>query len=470
MLPFYKKIAYGMGRFGSSFLLSLVGLTAFWIYGTVFELNWFLNGIALGVSYVIIGLTHWLTGYYSDSVDTRWGRRKPFVMIGAPGLAITGFLVFVPNWFLDTATYAADPAGNVGLGWIIFGYYLLCICAFKFFYAFLLTAFQAWMPEITTEDERPLVSSMQNTANWIANGLGVVIGFITPVLFIGATPGLSSLGLMIVLIFALITVLFYLPSIFLIREKEGIVIPQRSIREETKTVLRNDVYVKWFFVVGFLSFSFSAITSQIVGYAQEILLLTSLETLLPPALALLASIMIFLYIWIKLVAKVGKGKSMYLSLFVLAILLCLTPFLGALIGPLSNVIVATLYFIPLAATMAVYYLMSYIVPADIAHVDELQTGQSRAGIYEGFKGVPLNMFQAVSAVLLGWFMDLSEITTGTTEFGYLWWGPFFAPFLIIAALILRKTNIDPDFEELKQFAGATPSDSQALDITGTSDN
>jgi len=97
MLPFYKKIAYGMGRFGSSFLLTLTGLTAFWIYGTVFELNWFLDGVAIAASYLVIGLTHWLTGYYSDSLETRWGRRKPFVIIGAPGLAITGFLLFVPN-------------------------------------------------------------------------------------------------------------------------------------------------------------------------------------------------------------------------------------------------------------------------------------------------------------------------------------------------------------------------------------
>ncbi|MBN2230314.1 MAG: MFS transporter [Candidatus Thorarchaeota archaeon] len=466
MLPFYKKVAYGMGRFGSSFLLSLTGLTAFWIYGTVFELNWFLNGIALGVSYVVIGLTHWLTGYYSDSVETRWGRRKPFVVIGAPGLALTGFMVFIPNWFLDTATYAANPEANVALGWTIFAYYLFFICAFKFFYAFLLTAFQAWMPEITDEDERALVSSMQNTSNWIANGLGVVIGFITPVLFIAAEPGLSSLGLTVVLAFAIITVLFYLPSIIWVREKEGIVIPKRSMVEETKTVLRNDIYVKWFMVVGFLSFSFSAITTQIVGYAQEILLLTSLDLLLPPAMALLASIMIFLYIWIKLVARIGKGKSMYISLFVLAVLLCLTPFLGALIGTVSNVLVATLYFVPLAATMAVYYLMSYIVPADIAHVDELVTGQSRAGIYEGFKGVPLNMFQAVSAVLLGWFMDYSEITTGGTEFGYLWWGPFFAPFLVVAALILKRTNIDPDFEELKHSSGP---DSPVIEIADDSE-
>ncbi len=457
MLPFYKKFAYGMGRFGSSFLLSLAGLTTFWIYGTIFELNWLLNGIAISASFVVIGLTHWLTGYFSDSIDTRWGRRKPFVVIGAPGLAVTGFLLFVPNWFINTA----DPANEM----LVFGYYLLMICTFKFFYAFLLTAFQAWMPEITDEDERPLVSSMQNTANWIANGLGVVIGFVTPLLFVlSPTPGLTSIGFMIVLVFAIITVLCYLPSIALIREKPDIVIPKRSLIAETSLVLKNDVYVKWMFIIGFLSFSYSAITSQVVGYSQSVLLLDSIDKLLPPAMALLVSIMVFLYIWVKLVKKVGKGKPMFYSLLALAGLMSLTPFLGEFSAFISNVLVASLYFVPLAACMAVYYLMSYIVPADIAHVDELVTGQSRAGIYEGFKGVPLNLFQAASAFLLGWFMDYSVINTGSELFGYLWWGPFFAPFLIVSAIILRYTNIDPDFERLKESVGDTGKTSTEVDV------
>jgi len=442
MLRFYKKVAYGMGRFGSSFLLTLTGLTSFYIYGEFFELNWLLSGVALALSYVVIGLTHWLTGYWSDRVQTRLGRRKPFVIIGAPGLAITGFLLFVPNWFLDTT--------NPALELLVFGYYVTTICSFKFFYAFLLTAFQAWLPEITDEDERPLVSSMQNTANWIANGLGVVLGFITPLLFVTSpAPGLGNFGLMFVLAFSFITVLFYLPSIIWIREKPGIVIPKRSITAETMTVLRNRNYVGWMLAVGFLSFSFSALTAQIVGFAREVLLLTTLSLLLPPAISLLIAIMVFLFLWIKVIKKVGKGKSMVMSMIVLGFLLPATAFLSGLIPTIPNVVVAILFFIPLAACMAVYYLMSYIVPADIAQADELETGQGRSGMYTGFIGVPLNLFQAGSALLLGWLMDYSVATTGGNVLGLMLWGPIFAPFLGIAAIILLYINIDPDFDALK---------------------
>lgn len=442
MLPFYKKVSYGMGRFGSSFLLTLIGLTSFYIYGSKFDLNWLLAGISLATSYVVIGLTHWLTGYYSDKVETRYGRRKPFVMIGAPGLAITGFLLFVPNWFLNTV----DPSVEL----LVFGYYLAFLCSFKFFYAFLLTAFQAWMPEIADEDERPLVSSLQNTANWIANGAGVILGFFTPLLFVaGPPPGLSGLGLTILMVFCVILILFYMPSIIWIRERPDIVIPKRNLVEETTTVLRNRTYIGWTLVVGFLSFAFSAVTAQIIGFAQEVLLLNTVEELLPPAISLLISIMVFLYIWIKVIGKVGKGRSMMASMVFLAALLLLLPFIEGLTTVISNVTIGILFFVPLAACMAVYYLMSYIIPADIAQVDELETGESRAGMYTGFIGIPLNLFQAGSALLLGWIMNYSVITTGGNAFGLTWWGPVFAPFLLIAAILLHYVDIDPDFEALK---------------------
>jgi GPH family glycoside/pentoside/hexuronide:cation symporter len=277
-----------------------------------------------------------------------------------------------------------------------------------------------------------------------------VLGFITPLLFVTSpAPGLGNFGLMFVLAFSFITVLFYLPSIIWIREKPGIVIPKRSITAETMTVLRNRNYVGWMLAVGFLSFSFSALTAQIVGFAREVLLLTTLSLLLPPAISLLIAIMVFLFLWIEVIKKVGKGKSMVMSMIVLGFLLPATAFLSGLIPTIPNVVVAILFFIPLAACMAVYYLMSYIVPADIAQADELETGQGRSGMYTGFIGVPLNLFQAGSALLLGWLMDYSVATTGGNVLGLMLWGPIFAPFLGIAAIILLYINIDPDFDALK---------------------
>jgi GPH family glycoside/pentoside/hexuronide:cation symporter len=443
MLTLPKKIGYSMGRFGPTLLMTMITVSAFYVYGTSFQLNWFLNGISLAMSYLVIGLTHWLTGFYSDRLVSRWGRRRPFVIIGTPGVAISAFLLFVPNWFFDTS--------NPALGMVVFVYYLAFLCFFKFFYAFVMTAHQAWLPEITAEDERPLVSGFMNTFNFAGDSTGGILGFITPLLFIAGPPRqLSELGLDLLLMFCVITFLFMLPSMIVIRAKPGIEPIKRDLRQETAVAIRNRTFLIWTFVVGFLSFTLIAISQSLVGFLQQVMFLNTIEALIPAALAMLVSTMVFFYIWLTGIRRLGKKRSLIIGLVLLALFTPLTAILRGVGSIIGYTLAATLFFIPVGAGMAIYYLMSYVVPADIAQVDEIITGQSRAGMYTGFINVPLNIFQALSSVLLGALMELSVIASGSELLGLMWWGPVFAPFLLIAAFILRYIDIDPDFDALKQ--------------------
>ena len=71
MLSLPKKIGYSIGRFGPTLLMTMITISAFYVYGTSFQLNWILNGISLALSYIVIGLTHWTIGYYSDSLKSK---------------------------------------------------------------------------------------------------------------------------------------------------------------------------------------------------------------------------------------------------------------------------------------------------------------------------------------------------------------------------------------------------------------
>ncbi|MFX1484066.1 MAG: MFS transporter, partial [Promethearchaeota archaeon] len=371
MLSLSKKIGYSMGRFGPAFLITMITITVFYVYGTSFRLNWLLNGISLGASYVVIGLTHWFTGYYSDTLVSRWGRRRPFIIIGTPGIVITAFLLFVPNWFLDTS----DPT----LELVLFTYYIIFLCLFKFFYAFVMTAHQAWLPEITDEDERPLVSGFMNTFNFAADSAGGIMGFMTPLLFISEpVEQLSGTGLTLLLSFCIITLVFMLPSMVVIRAKPNISPIQRSLKDETRVAVRNRTFVGWTLAVGFLSFTLIAINQSLVGFLQQVMSLNSIESLAPAALAMLASTIVFFYIWLTGVRKLGKRRSLIIGLLLLALITPLTPFLKNIGAVVGNTLAATLFFIPIGAGMAIYYLMSYVVPADIAQVDEIVTGETRS--------------------------------------------------------------------------------------------
>jgi Na+/melibiose symporter-like transporter len=87
--------------------------------------------------------------------------------------------------------------------------------------------------------------------------------------------------------------------------------------------------------------------------------------------------------------------------------------------------------------------------SDIAHEDELRTGNSRAGIYMGFNSIPLNLFQVVGLLIAGWLTDVRYFTT---EQGYRYFGPILALFILLGTLVLQKVTMDFDFTKLeKQF-------------------
>ncbi|RLE76825.1 MAG: hypothetical protein DRJ44_03370 [Thermoprotei archaeon] len=91
------------------------------------------------------------------------------MVLGAPLLAISFIMYFLPHLLID-----------VNDKYSLFIYGALWNSIFHFSYALLLTPFQAWMPEITEPLERVDISALQNTANLIANAVGVIMGFIFP--------------------------------------------------------------------------------------------------------------------------------------------------------------------------------------------------------------------------------------------------------------------------------------------------
>ncbi len=430
------RIAYGVGRFGSTLMLSLVDLTSFYIYGSMFELNWFLSGLALGVSYVVIGLTHWLTGFYSDRASI-WGHgRKPFVIIGAPALATTGALLFMPDLFLTLSSPLVEP--------YLFAYYLMTLATFKAAYAFLLTAFQAWMPEITDEDERPLVSGYQNTANWSANAIGAALAFIAPpLLFTSTSPAvLTATGKTVVALAALSVIGSYLPSVLLLPAGTRGQRPGHDILSETATIVHNPDYARWVFIAALFALPFSGVIAQAVGFTEEVLGLTTIEDLAFPAAVLLGATVAFLFGWARVIRSSTKKKTLTVATLVLACALFIMPLVPTLVPLLPGRVVAAVFFVPIGAGIAAFYLLNYVVPADFAELDTLRSGVGRAGMFIGLLGIPFNAAQAVGAVLLGAIMGWSEATTGSTAQGLVIWGPLFAPFLLVAVLVLQRTEID----------------------------
>ena len=94
-IPFFQKLVYGLGAFVNNLLAAAIG-------GMVIVLN-----LGLGMNPALVGLvsaiprltdafTDPLVGFISDNTRSRWGRRRPYIFVGAIAVGI----VFAILWQL----------------------------------------------------------------------------------------------------------------------------------------------------------------------------------------------------------------------------------------------------------------------------------------------------------------------------------------------------------------------------------
>src|SRR5512145_1034471 len=94
-IPLHQKLAYGLGAFVNNLLAAASG-------GMMIVLN-----LGLGMNPALVGLLGALPrlwdafidpvmGYISDNTRTRWGRRRPYIFVGAIAVGI----IFALLWQL----------------------------------------------------------------------------------------------------------------------------------------------------------------------------------------------------------------------------------------------------------------------------------------------------------------------------------------------------------------------------------
>ncbi len=472
------KIIYGSGRLGSSILLQLVGFLVFYMYFEIFNLDPFLNGVANAIAMLVIAFSGFISGYWSDKTKSRWGRRKPYILIGAPILAFTFIMTFIPHIFnLNISKIFGLTIKGEDLA--LFIYLLIFRSGFNFFYGFLLTPYQSWMPELSEEDERIEVSTYLNLFNIIAGAITVVLTFTFPVAFTGKGMGLITY---VAVIFGIVEVGgFILPFIRLQEDPERFV-AQPEIKTELRVVWENKNYMWWMLAQGLFSIAFTIVINSVLGFVQNILQFSQIEYYIVAGLLLLV-IMAFWKMWSILSNR--KSKHWALSTSLLLVTIC---FPLSVLGIFYFKAFGFIYVALIAAGISSWYLFPYVIIADMAEDDELRTREKRAGMYNGFNSIPLNIFQAIAMLVSGivfsvfpsfyprltegnlqtlfvinWMNTYPWTQAGITlsyllgnfsfdvpnpvSSGYLWFGPVCSIFLALGLLVFTKVKIDFDLKE-----------------------
>ncbi|MDH3430203.1 MAG: MFS transporter [Gammaproteobacteria bacterium] len=199
-IPFAKKLIYGLGAFVNNILAAAIG-------GMIIVLN-----LGLGMNPALVGLlgalprltdaiTDPLMGYISDNTRSRWGRRRPYMFVGALAVGV----IFALLWQLP-----ADKSEA-----FYFWYFLSGSLIFYLAYTVFATPWVALGYELTPDyHERTRLMGVQN---FIGNIAYMISPYFLAImyskrLFVDVVEGAANLAIMIGMVVAALGIL---PAIFL---------------------------------------------------------------------------------------------------------------------------------------------------------------------------------------------------------------------------------------------------------------
>ncbi|NDV62801.1 MFS transporter [Puniceicoccales bacterium CK1056] len=105
-IPLPQKIFYGTGQISNIILaLAIVNLAPF-VLTVELKVDAFLVGLALGLPRLWDAFTDPVVGYMSDNWRSRWGRRKPFLLLGSVSVGICLMLMWqLPQGWSEMAYF-----------------------------------------------------------------------------------------------------------------------------------------------------------------------------------------------------------------------------------------------------------------------------------------------------------------------------------------------------------------------------
>jgi len=464
-LNFLQKLTYTIGNFGVSYGPATFAFLAYFYYGRETESGEKIVYVSIATYSIIWAVTNWINaftdpivGYLSDRTRHRWGRRKPWVIVGAPLLALCFFFCWSP--VTETPSFAN--------GLVLF----LSLLGFWLFFTVVVAPYLSLLPEITPYDnERVKLSAMMSL---FGDVLGTLSGNLLPVLVaaVGAVLIFSSgwqsmafVGAIIILVFFSICVLFvketYRPPPESEEEKKKGVF--KKAMGEFGSTFKNPAFRPYLVGVFFYRMSIMMILTITPFIATKILAAypptetdLSILSVLPGVigdngvpdweqaagylmmLVLLGALVFFVPVSL-LAGKTGKRILFIISLFWLGVILILMSTVGhwPFLSPLGQ---GMTLFLLAAIPVAIALVVMRPLLADVIDEDEKLTKKRREGVYNGMEGLIMKLAAGLGPLVVGILFGIFGSTVENPA-GIRICGPVSGVCLLVAAYAFTKYPI-----------------------------
>jgi len=406
----WQEPIYAMGGFGPGFMYQIVLTYLLFYYRpaqSLVEAGAVILAPAVGyaagmlIARILDGVVDLPIASWTDNMKSRWGRRRPLMIMGLIPTAIT----FILLWYPPVTGNSLGENGHWGNAVFV----AVVSSLFFFFYTLIIVPYLASLSEIVAdENSRVRVASWQT----FFNTAGYVLTFVVaPIMF-------DKFGIRGTAWLLLPSILSFIGPILVIKEaptdlpdQEKAAVEQAAdqdvpLWESVKLTLANKTFRIYMLSLASFFFGLQFFLGGIAFMAVDMMGLTQSQLGTMNAAAF-APVPIMLIIFNVLSKKKGAKWAFRLALLVFAFVMLAYPLAWTRFNmPVSPYLIGVILGGIGSFSIGVFFTIPYAFPAQIAAIDAKETGKDRAGMFFAVQGL-INQFVgsmagSILALLLNW--------------------------------------------------------------------
>jgi len=406
----WQEPIYAIGGFGPGFMYQIVLTYLLFYYRpaqSLVEAGAVILAPAVGyaagmlIARILDGIVDLPIASWTDNMKSRWGRRRPLMIMGLIPTAIT----FILLWYPPVTGNSLGENGHWGNAVFV----AVVSSLFFFFYTLIIVPYLASLSEIVAdENSRVRVASWQT----FFNTAGYVLTFVVaPIMF-------DKFGIRGTAWLLLPSILSFIGPILVIKEaptdlpdQEKAAVEQAAdqdvpLWESVKLTLANKTFRIYMLSLASFFFGLQFFLGGIAFMAVDMMGLTQSQLGTMNAAAF-APVPIMLIIFNVLSKKKGAKWAFRLALLVFAFVMLAYPLAWTRFNmPVSPYLIGVILGGIGSFSIGVFFTIPYAFPAQIAAIDAKETGKDRAGMFFAVQGL-INQFVgsmagSILALLLNW--------------------------------------------------------------------
>ncbi len=354
--------------------------------------------------------------HITDTLSTKWGRRRPAIAVCTVPMIISYLLCWIPIAGIPVEGAAGDQARLINTIWvsifsiIFFATYTMCLIAY----------YGSFSSACSDEPQRLRVSGYKSFFDTITY---CVVYALVPVILSGAKIQINTL-----VFICLPIMLTMIIPLFLIKEGEKYGYPENegmssekiSMKESIRLTFQNKIFRRWLYVNCCTFFGLQMFLSSMNGLIIGGMGLDGLQMAILNTCAF-GPVPVMLYFFNKAKARYGVRKT-YQSCLIMFAVAIMSFFLGSrfVLGEgnvMAKMIIGIIGGVCGSWSIGVFFMMPYLAPAQISSVEEKLTGRNHSAMYFAGNALATSIVGAISGNLV---YEYIKNVFFSKEHGFVW--------------------------------------------------